>query len=119
MRVLQLAPLYQPLRAGMAYGSIERLVMLIDQALVDAGHESIVLALDGSEVAGNLGAVRAVGDHGEQLRQAIELASTVDAIQVHRREFFESGAAELGRARHPSVRVVATRHASSARAREY
>jgi len=38
MRVLQLAPLYQPIRGDTEYGSVERLVLLLDQGISAAGH---------------------------------------------------------------------------------
>jgi glycosyltransferase involved in cell wall biosynthesis len=118
MRVLQLAPLYQPLRRDMTYGSIERLVMLLDGALTAAGHESIVVALNGSRVSGELISVSSDAGYVGQVRRAVDLAGAVDVIQVHRREFFDLGAADWIGLRFPAVRVVATLHGPPGRIRD-
>jgi hypothetical protein len=47
---VQLAPLYQPLRKEVDYGSIECLVMTLDKGLTASGHQSIALALRGAGV---------------------------------------------------------------------
>jgi len=103
----------------MAYGSIERLVMLLDRALVANGHESVVLGLGGSRVAGDLEMVRDRAGYVAQVQRAVELADSVDVIHVHRREIFDLGAADWIRARLPRVKIVATLHGAPDRVRAY
>lgn len=110
VRVLQLAPLYQPVRGDMEYGSIERLVLLLDKALTAGGHEVVTIAREGSQVTGGLVGVGGASGYEEQARVAVELAGGFDVIQVHRREFFASGGAALVKRDLPGTMVVATLH---------
>jgi len=54
MRILQFAPLFQPVGPDMEYGCAERVVLMLDRTLTAAGHEVVTIALDGSRVAGRL-----------------------------------------------------------------
>lgn len=112
MRILQLAPLYQPVRDGMDYGGIERMVRLLAGALTAAGHQVVTVARAGSRVAGRLVAVDAADGYEAQVKAAAGLASVsaFDVIQVHRREFFTLGGAALVKRELPGTRVVATLH---------
>lgn len=97
MRVLQLAPLYQPIRGDMEYGSAERLVLLLDQGISVAGHRVVTIAREGSQLDGEMVPVARASGYEEQARLALEIVtgSAFDVIQVHRREFFEQGAASM------------------------
>lgn len=53
MKILSIAYPFAPITADPA-GGAEQLVAALDRALVAAGHESVVVALEGSEVAGRL-----------------------------------------------------------------
>ena len=91
----------------MEYGGIERVVLMLDRVLTEAGHEVVTIALEGSWLAGGL--VTAAG-HEEQVRVALVLAPGFDVVQVHRREFLSLGAASVVRRDFPGTRVVATLH---------
>jgi len=112
VRVLHLAPLYQPVRDDMEYGGIERLVLLLDKALSADGHDVVTIAREGSQVAGELVAVGGASGYEEQVRVALEPAtrSAFDVIQVHRREFFDLDGAAAVKRDLPGVKVVATLH---------
>jgi glycosyltransferase involved in cell wall biosynthesis len=121
MRVLHLAPLYQPVRDDMEYGSIERVVLLLDKGLTAAGHDVVTIALEDSEVAGSLVTVGRAGGYAEQVGVALELAARpgFDVIQVHRREFFDLGGAVALQRSMPGVQVVATMHGTPGTVRRY
>lgn len=121
MRILQLAPLYQPIRDDMEYGSVERLVLLLDKALSAGGHRVVTIAREGSRAVGELVAIGGSLGYEEQARVALELAarSAFDVIQVHRRDFFDLGGAAAVRRDMPSVRVVATLHGAPGTVRRY
>jgi glycosyltransferase involved in cell wall biosynthesis len=112
VRILQLAPLYQPVSGEMEYGSIERLVLLLGQVLAAGGHHVVTIAREGSRVAGGLVEVRGGAGYEEQVSVALEMAagSAFDVIQVHRREFFSLGGAALVKRDLPGTKVVATLH---------
>lgn len=121
MRVLHLAPLYRPIRGDIEYGSIERLVMLLNKELSTGGHHVVTIARDGSQVAGELVTVDEASGYAEQVRIALALAaaSAFDVIQVHRREFFDLGGAAEVQQNLPGVEIVATMHGAPATVRRY
>jgi hypothetical protein len=121
MRVLQLAPLYQPIRGDMEYGSVERLVLLLDQGISAAGHRVVTIAREGSQLDGEMVPVARASGYEEQARLALEIVtgSAFDVIQVHRREFFEQGAASMLRRDRPEVKVVATLRGTPGKIRRY
>jgi glycosyltransferase involved in cell wall biosynthesis len=121
VRILHLAPLYQPLNGGMEYGSIERLVLLLDEGLSAAGHRVVTVAREGSRVDGELVPVGGASGYAEQAKLALEIAagSPFDVIQVHRREFFDLGAAAAVRQGRRHTKVVATLHGPPDRMRRF
>lgn len=118
MKVLQLAPLFQPLGSEMTYGSIERLVMLLGAGLTSAGYETIHLALQGSHVLGELVPIGSAS-YETQVGLALEMAEhrSIDVIHVHRREFFEMGGPARIRMLGRPIRIVATLHGPPERLR--
>jgi glycosyltransferase involved in cell wall biosynthesis len=121
LRILHLAPLYQPIRDDMEYGSIERLVLLLDKGFSAAGHDVATIAREGSEVDGGLVPVSGASGYAEQVDLALEIAadSALDVIQVHRREFFDLGGAAVARREWPQAGVVATLHGAPGTVRRY
>jgi glycosyltransferase involved in cell wall biosynthesis len=121
LRVLQLAPLFEPLRRDVKYGGIERVVMSLAAGLSADGHHSTTLALKGSEVSGELVPVGSVSDYAQQLQLAVEAAAAApfDVVQVHRREFFEGDGPRRIKVLRPDARIVATLHGPPARVGRY
>jgi glycosyltransferase involved in cell wall biosynthesis len=105
----------------MEYGSIERLVLLLDKVLAGSGHHVVTIAREGSRMAGGLVTVGEASGYEEQARVAVELAAGpgFDVIQVHRREFFSLGGAELVKRDLPGTRVVATLHGAPGAVRRH
>jgi glycosyltransferase involved in cell wall biosynthesis len=112
LTVVQLAPLFDPLRDDVSYGSIERMARCLDVGLVNLQHRSIMLALEGSQAAGELLAVGRPHDYVEQARVAVQVAISeeADVIQTHRREFFELGEARRLLRLRPQIKIVSTLH---------
>ena len=121
LKILHLAPLYQPIRGDMEYGSIERLVLLLDAGLSAAGHLVVTIARKGSQVAGELVPLDEACGYADQVKLACDLTacSDIDVVQVHRREFFELGGAAALKRDRLRVRVVATLHGAPDRVRRY
>ena len=82
-----------------AVGGAEQVLLQLDRALVEAGHRSIVIACEGSRVAGELVATlaetghlderakaRARGHHREAIRMVLERCP-VDLVHLHGHDF--------------------------------
>ena len=94
LRILSVPFPFAPVRAD-AVGGAEQVAAALDRALVAAGHESIVIACEGSQVAGSLVAISCAAsdsnDHvraqvHQQVRAAIARVldeQRVDAIHLH------------------------------------
>jgi len=94
MRILSVPFPFAPMRAD-AVGGAEQIAAALDRALVAAGHESMVIAGEGSQVAGTLVAVpHAASGSNEEARDSVHRAlraaiarvlneQHVDAIHLH------------------------------------
>jgi glycosyltransferase involved in cell wall biosynthesis len=106
----------------MEYGSIERIVLLLDKALAArAIMWSRSRAARGSRMSGDLVPVSGTAGYEKQVRIAAELAAGpgFDVIQVPRRDFFTLGAAALVRRSLPGTRIVATLHGAAGTVRRH
>jgi len=84
MRVLSVAFPGMPVGTGLA-GGAEQILSILDDALVEAGHESVVVASKGSRVAGDL--VQAE-NHGLAIRNALR-DRPIDLIHFHGLDFYQ------------------------------
>jgi glycosyltransferase involved in cell wall biosynthesis len=94
MKIAQVAPLYEPVPPP-KYGGTERVVSLLSDALIDAGHEVTVYAAGDSTTRGTLrpgchrairdnrGCIDPVGVHYLMLEQVLHEASGFDVIHFH------------------------------------
>ncbi len=97
MRVLTVAYPFAAMGPD-AVGGAEQVASALDFALVAAGHESVVIASEGSTIAGRLNSVPSVtgeidaevraGQHA-RVREAIAAESDVDLVHMHGIDFFD------------------------------
>src|SRR3954451_6069191 len=115
LRVLNVAYPFSPVGVD-AVGGSEQILSLLDRALVDAGHTSLVAACEGSDVAGRLFPVPLLECEAldpparrwytAQLKAAIHralLLYRVDLVHMHGLDFYEYDLP-------PSIPVLVTLH---------
>ncbi|MGH8111282.1 MAG: glycosyltransferase [Rhodanobacteraceae bacterium] len=86
MHVLSVAFPFAPIRADTA-GGAEQILLELDRALVEAGHESVVVAPTGSRVRGHLipiAAVEGEWNDAARTRQHCRVREAIAAVLAHR-----------------------------------
>lgn len=100
LSILSVAYPFAPVRAD-AVGGAEQILARLDRALVHAGHHSIVIAVEGSSVAGRLvasPAAKGIIDDASRARAhsnvraamaAVLASERIDLVHLHALDFFE------------------------------
>ena len=97
MRILSVAYPLAPVSLN-SVGGAEQVLAMVERAIVAAGHQSVVVAMEGSMVAGRLCAVQrcegALDESAKRraqasVRDAIAAAGPVDLIHMHGIDFLE------------------------------
>jgi len=109
LHIIQLASLLRPINSNMTYGSIERVVSYVAQGLEILGHDSTVIASEGSKMGGRVISCP-LEDYNTQANLLLEYIkyNLVDVIHIHRRDFLISK--EFKKLQDFSIPVLVTLH---------
>ncbi|MBU1092436.1 glycosyltransferase [Patescibacteria group bacterium] len=112
LNILQLAPLFYPIRPEMTYGGIERVIRSLDQCFTAQGHVSVTAALSGSKLAGRLLACP-TSDYESQAKLVFDFVRDfgIDVIHIHRRNFLSTNSFKTLQSQ--GIPVLATLHGSA------